>query len=223
MKDLRRKKISALYKEEVAQMLLTEIKDPRIGFITVTDCEVSGDLSVAKVKISVLGGDKDLSLTMHGLDSCRKLIQSVVARRLRLRIAPMLKFEFDSGVQKSIRIAQLLAEELQGTKNINQLPYVSSVVSPNEDVGKGGEPKISTLAGDIDPADDEDADDDDDIKGSDVEDKVPAKLPRKPPRKSTRKVGPVKKLITAKGSKGKKTLPPVKRFRVKSIRKPRAK
>jgi ribosome-binding factor A len=215
MKDLRRKKISALYKEEVAQMLLTEIKDPRIGFITVTDCDVSGDLSVAKVKISVLGGDKDLTLTMHGLDSCRKLIQSVVARRLRLRIAPVLKFEFDAGVQKSIRISQLLAEELQGTKSVNQLPYVSSVLSPSE------ETETTEVIVPAQETSDED-DEQEDAPDSETAEE-PVDEPRKPLRKSTRKVGPVKKHISVKGSKGKKTLPPAKRFRVKSVRKPRQK
>ncbi len=135
MKETRRKRISVLYKQEVSRMIHTELKDPRIGFVTVTDCEVSADLSIAKVKISVLGGDKELKLTMHGLNSSRGFVQSEVARRLRLRSTPQLRFEFDPGVQKSIRVAQLLREEAEGRPVEPQIPFASSVIPDDGEEG----------------------------------------------------------------------------------------
>ncbi|GAB4150890.1 MAG: 30S ribosome-binding factor RbfA [Planctomycetota bacterium] len=128
MKETRKKRISTLYMREVSLMLLNEVKDPRIGFVTVTSCEVSDDLAFAKVKFSILGADKDLNLTMHGLRTVAKHIQGEIARRLRLRTTPTLAFEFDPGVQKSIRIMQLLRKDVEGAEPDTQLPYVSAAV-----------------------------------------------------------------------------------------------
>jgi ribosome-binding factor A len=128
MKETRKKKISELYMREVSLMLLSELKDPRIGFVTITSCEVTDDFAFAKVKFSVLGGDKDLNLTLHGLRSAARQMQGEIARRLRLRTTPFLTFEFDPGVQKSIRVMQLLRKDTEGAEPDNQLPFVSEVV-----------------------------------------------------------------------------------------------
>ncbi len=169
MKEERRIRISALYMQEVSKMIQTELKDPRIGFVTVTDCSVALDFSVAKVKVSVLGGDKELKLTLHGLNSSRKFIQSEVSRRLRLRSTPQLSFEFDPGVQKSIRISQLLREQELGRTIDPQLPYVSSVLPEDEDdASKDGQPQpqVDTPASFLPDDDDDDQDEDDDVEES---------------------------------------------------------
>ena len=132
MKEARRIRLNELYKQEVSKMILVELKDPRIGFVTVVSCDIAGDLSTVKARISVLGGDKELSLTLHGLNSSAPMMQGEISRRLRLRTTPFLSFEFDPGIQKSIRITQLLKEENEGKEADLQIPYASAVL-PNED------------------------------------------------------------------------------------------
>ena len=133
MKEGRRIRLNQLYKQEVSKMILTELKDPRIGFVTVVSCDISGDLSQVKARISVLGGDKELSLTLHGLNSSAPMMQGEIARRMRLRTTPFLSFEFDPGIQKSIRITQLLDLENKGKEMDQQIPFASQVL-PNEEL-----------------------------------------------------------------------------------------
>lgn len=93
-------------KEEIADIIMRKIKDPRIGFVTVTDVEVADDLRNAKVFVSVYGGDRDR--TLKGLESATAFIRSELGRRMRLKFTPELLFRFDSTVEQGAHIMELL-------------------------------------------------------------------------------------------------------------------
>ena len=95
-------------KEEIADILMKKIKDPRIGFVTVTDVDLADDLRNAKVFVSVYGGDKKESL--KGLASAAPFIRSELGKRLRMRFVPELLFRFDATVEQGAHIMELLRE-----------------------------------------------------------------------------------------------------------------
>jgi ribosome-binding factor A len=95
-------------KQEIADILMRKIKDPRIGFVTVTDVEVADDLKNAKVFVSVYGGDK--KNTLKGLESAKAFIRSELGRRMRLRIIPELLFRYDATAEEGAHIMELLRE-----------------------------------------------------------------------------------------------------------------
>jgi ribosome-binding factor A len=93
-------------KEEIADILMRKIKDPRIGFVTVTDVEIADDLRNAKVFVSVYGGDKNQ--TLKGLESASAFIRSELGRRMRLKFTPELLFRFDNTAEQGAHIMELL-------------------------------------------------------------------------------------------------------------------
>lgn len=97
-------------REIIAELLRDEVKDPRIGFVSVVKVEVSSDLRHAKVHVSVLGGEQEKKETLKGLSSATGFLRSEVAQRLRLRYAPELHFVLDESIEHGQRIAQLLVE-----------------------------------------------------------------------------------------------------------------
>jgi ribosome-binding factor A len=93
---------------EIADILMRKIKDPRIGFVTVTGVDVSDDLRNAKVFVSVYGGNKEDSL--KGLDSASSFIRSELGRRMRLRLVPELLFRFDETVERGAHLMDILRD-----------------------------------------------------------------------------------------------------------------
>ncbi len=93
-------------KEEIADILMRKIKDPRIGFVTVTDVEVSDDLRNAKVFVSIYGDDK--KKTLSGLESAAPFIRLELGRRMRMKFMPELLFRFDNTVEQGAHIMELL-------------------------------------------------------------------------------------------------------------------
>jgi ribosome-binding factor A len=102
----RAERVSDQMKEEIADILMRKIKDPRIGFVTVTDVEVADDLRNAKVFVSIYGGDKDK--TLKGLESASAFIRSELGRRMRMRYTPEILFRFDKTVEQGAHIMELL-------------------------------------------------------------------------------------------------------------------
>ncbi len=99
--------------ESVRQVLaeaLPELKDPRIGLVTVTGVETSPDLRHARVFISVLGSDKKRELTLRGLDAAHGLLQARLAQQLRMKRTPQLAFEYDPSVERGVRMTKLIDE-----------------------------------------------------------------------------------------------------------------
>ena len=99
--------------ESVRQVLseaLPGLKDPRIGFVTLTGVETSSDLRQATVFVSVLGGEKKRRASMAGLEAAHGVLQSRLAHELRLKRTPQLSFEYDHTVEHGVRMSKLIDE-----------------------------------------------------------------------------------------------------------------
>ena len=92
---------------EVAQILQREVKDPRVGFVTLTGAKVSPDLHYAWLYYTVLGEEGARAATQKGLESATAFIRREIGRRLRLKNTPELRFEFDESVERGLRIEEL--------------------------------------------------------------------------------------------------------------------
>ena len=99
--------------ESVRQVLseaVGELKDPRIGFVTVTGVETSPDLRHARVYVSVFGSEESRQESLAGLDAAHGVLQSRLARELRMKRTPQLAFEYDPTVERGVRMTQLIDE-----------------------------------------------------------------------------------------------------------------
>jgi len=104
----RAERVSDQMKQEIADILMRKIKDPRIGFVTVTEVEVADDLRNAKVFVSVYGAEKET--TLKGLESASPYIRSELGRRMRMKFIPELLFRYDDSVERGAHINELLHE-----------------------------------------------------------------------------------------------------------------
>src|SRR3954471_18383146 len=99
--------------ESVRQVLseaVGELKDPRIGFVTVTGVETSTDLRQARVYVGVLGNERKREKTLEGLESAHGVLQARLASELRMKRTPQLTFEYDPTVAEGVRMSQLIDE-----------------------------------------------------------------------------------------------------------------
>jgi ribosome-binding factor A len=95
---------------EVAGMVEGELKDPRIGFVTVTFVDLSPDFSHARVLVSVLGSDAERTESLAGLQSAAGYVRREITHRLRLRRSPEILFVLDRGAEEAARIEDLLGK-----------------------------------------------------------------------------------------------------------------
>jgi ribosome-binding factor A len=95
---------------EVLSEAVGELKDPRIGFVTVTGVETSPDLRHARVFVSVLGDERKRERTLAGLTAAHGVLQARIARELRMKRTPQLAFEYDQSVERGVRMARLIDE-----------------------------------------------------------------------------------------------------------------
>ena len=99
--------------EAIRQVLsdaVPALKDPRIGFVTVTGVRATTDLKQATVWVSVLGSDAERDRTLEGLRAAHGVLQGRVARELGLRRTPVLAFEYDPSVERGVRLTQMIDE-----------------------------------------------------------------------------------------------------------------
>jgi len=99
--------------ESVRQVLsesIGQLKDPRIGFVTITGVETSADLRYARVYLSVLGAERKRAQTLAGLEAARSLLQAQLGRELRMKRTPQLAFEYDPSVERGVRMTKLIDE-----------------------------------------------------------------------------------------------------------------
>ena len=96
--------------KEVLSEGIGELKDPRIGFVTVTGVEASPDLRLARVFVSVLGAEKKREASLAGLAAAHGVLQARIARELRMKRTPQLAFEYDPTVERGVRMTQLIDE-----------------------------------------------------------------------------------------------------------------
>lgn len=112
--SMRIARLRELFKQETSAILQRQMKDPRIGFVSVTDVELSGDLRLAKIFVSVLGDAEAKVRTMEGLESAQGFIRTELARRIRLRHIPQVLFRLDESIERGARVERLLREVSEG-------------------------------------------------------------------------------------------------------------
>jgi ribosome-binding factor A len=97
-------------KKELSDILIRDIKDPRVRFVTVTGVDVTGDLQQATAFITVLGDEEERKATLAGLEKAKGFIRTELGKRIRLRKTPELSFSFDESIQYGNRIESLLRD-----------------------------------------------------------------------------------------------------------------
>jgi ribosome-binding factor A len=107
----RMRRVNEAIREVVSARLLEGLRDPRIGFVTVTSVDTSLDLRHARVYVSVLGSDDERAATLAGLESAHGVLQQAVARELRMKNTPTLEFVFDESIDRGMRISELLSDD----------------------------------------------------------------------------------------------------------------
>jgi ribosome-binding factor A len=107
----RMRRVNEAVREVVSARLAEGLRDPRIGFVTVTSVDTSTDLRHARVYVSVLGDDEERAATMAGLESAHGVLQQSVARELRIKHTPTLQFVFDESIERGMRISELLDDD----------------------------------------------------------------------------------------------------------------
>lgn len=110
MPSHRPERLAEAIREVVSTAILFEVSDPRVKGVTVLGAKVTPDLREARVAVSVMGSESEQRLALRGLDSARGYIQSKLAARLQTRYTPILSFEMDEGVKRSIRMSKLIDE-----------------------------------------------------------------------------------------------------------------
>lgn len=106
--SLRSNRVAEQMKKELGEIIGRKIKDPRVGFVTVTDVAVTGDLQQATVYITSLGNDRERSETLKALEKASGFIRSEIGSRIRLRRTPEIAFAFDASIEYGNKIDALL-------------------------------------------------------------------------------------------------------------------
>ncbi|MDH7552531.1 MAG: 30S ribosome-binding factor RbfA [Spirochaetes bacterium] len=114
----RKQKLETQIKKLVGTLIVTEIKDPRIGFVTVTNVELSKDYAYADVYVSVLGDENTKKKSLAGLQSARGFIQYRVGKALSIRTIPEIRFHLDTSIEEGVDMVNLLEKlEKESSKN----------------------------------------------------------------------------------------------------------
>ena len=103
------RRVNEAVRETLAEAM-AELKDPRIGFVTVTGVETSPDLRHAIVFVSVLGSEKRRATSLAGLEAAHGVLQAKIARELRMKRTPQLTFQYDPSVEQGVRMSKLIDE-----------------------------------------------------------------------------------------------------------------
>ena len=106
----RMRRVDEAMREVLSGAITTELKDPRVGFVTVTAVETASDLRHARVFVSVLGDQGVRKRSMQGLQSAHGVLQRAVARELRLKHTPTLEFLYDDSTDRGMRVSRLIDE-----------------------------------------------------------------------------------------------------------------
>lgn len=110
MGQLRIEKVQEFIKQEISQIILTDLKDPRVGFVTVTRVEVTGDLRNAKIFVSLMGNDSEKTQTFKALQNALGFMRTEIGKRLHLKMTPELALMLDESLDHSVHIQRLLDE-----------------------------------------------------------------------------------------------------------------
>lgn len=136
MGSRRSKRIVEVLKQAISSIIVHELSDPRIGFVTVTKVELAEDSKTAKVYVSILGEKSKEKTSIYGLQNARKHIQGILVRRLKIRFIPVLSFHIDDSLKKMDHINQLI-ESVSTDKGVEN--EITDEDAENESVDEDAE------------------------------------------------------------------------------------
>jgi ribosome-binding factor A len=110
MEGKRSDKVADLIQKEISQMLLRGLKDPRIGFVTITKVAVSEDCRTAKIYFSVVGSPEEREISTEGLNSAKGYVRKELGRRIRMKYTPEITFQFDPSIEYAIHIGEVIEQ-----------------------------------------------------------------------------------------------------------------
>ncbi len=111
MREVKRSsRVADVIQKEISQMLLESVKDPRIGFVTITRVEVSDDCRIAKIYFSVAGTSTERENSIRGLESAKGFVRRELGKRVRLKYIPEIMFKFDPSIEYSIHISEIIQQ-----------------------------------------------------------------------------------------------------------------
>ena len=114
MASERLRRVDEAVRQVLSDAVATDLKDPRVGFVTVTGVKTSPDLRQARVYVSVLGDDEAREASLDGLRSAHGFLQRRVASELRMKHTPTLDFFYDDSVERGMRLSELIDREVDG-------------------------------------------------------------------------------------------------------------
>ena len=106
----RMRRVDEAMREVLSDAITQDLKDPRVGFVTVTAVETSPDLRSARVFVSVLGSEEERTATLDALASSHGILQAQIARETRIKRTPTLTFHYDDSIERGARLSELLDE-----------------------------------------------------------------------------------------------------------------
>ncbi|MDR7484172.1 MAG: 30S ribosome-binding factor RbfA [Armatimonadota bacterium] len=115
MPPTRAERLAEVIRTEASEIIQRELKDPRIGFVSITDVVVSTDLRHAKIFVSVLGDEAAKQRSMEGLERARGHIRSALGARLQVRFVPEILFRLDESIERGARVVSLMREVGEGS------------------------------------------------------------------------------------------------------------
>ena len=133
----RSERVAEFMREEISRIILHELSDPRIGFVTVTGVDVSPDLMNVKVRVSIMGTEAQKRTGLRGLENSTSFIQNAVFRRMRIRRSPTIAFEFDGQVERAYRMSALIREARLSDPDGGVVP-TEPAPDPSEAPGEAG-------------------------------------------------------------------------------------
>lgn len=132
-KSRRTRRVGSLIREIVSETLVTELSDPRLGFVTVTEVEVSADMRIADVRVSVVGDAKAQKTCMRAIRHAHGYIQEKVSNVLAMKYCPVLRFHLDESVKRSVALSELIAEARAEDEAARADRVRRGVESPDQD------------------------------------------------------------------------------------------
>lgn len=138
----RRRKVEERIQNTVARLLERRIKDPRIGFTTITDCKVTGDLQHATVFYTVYGDEDDRKKTARALNSAKGLIRSEVGKALGIRLTPSIEFALDALPEQAASFEEKLASALHSDQQLRGASQAASYAGEADPYRKPREKKV---------------------------------------------------------------------------------
>lgn len=133
MASQRMRRVDGSLREVLATALARDVTDPGVGFVTITSVETSGDLRHAKVFISALGDDAEQQESLDALNRAKRILQSSVARALRLKYTPVLEFYLDDSARRAVRLDAIFTDPDAAAPGAEANAAVDSAERPRKD------------------------------------------------------------------------------------------